>query len=245
MISFTLDFETWRRYRNNGDRVSFYIENKKDFLLFMPIEGFLLKTSMPKSRLEELNITRETFVSHHIPRSIRAESVEEMDFKVKENLEKSIWDKLDKETTFEKYVGVDFNASRRWLLAFIESYEFPLITDITDKQRKSIKNLFIRSLERGFTIGQLEMGLLEILGEDNEYKVEMIIRTETSTIANESSLNRYEKAGIKKVKWIAVMDNRTSDICRKNNGKEFTIENARGRIPAHINCRSSWMPIVG
>ena len=33
-------------------------------------------------------------------------------------------------------------------------------------------------------------------------------------------------------------------LCRKNNGKIYTIEESIGVLPAHYNCRSFWIPVL-
>jgi uncharacterized protein with gpF-like domain len=44
--------------------------------------------------------------------------------------------------------------------------------------------------------------------------------------------------------WVAVLDNRTTDICRSRHGHIFTYANGP-RPPAHYNCRSTIVGIVG
>ena len=49
------------------------------------------------------------------------------------------------------------------------------------------------------------------------------------------------KDAVKSVVWTSVLDTRTSDVCRANDGREFTPnEKWQGKLPAHPNCRSVW-----
>jgi SPP1 gp7 family putative phage head morphogenesis protein len=45
-------------------------------------------------------------------------------------------------------------------------------------------------------------------------------------------------------RWVSVMDNRTTEICRERNGKIYTF--GFGPVPpAHIRCRSHIVPTLG
>ena len=46
-----------------------------------------------------------------------------------------------------------------------------------------------------------------------------------------------------KYTWVAVLDNRTTDICRNRNGKVYRYEDGP-RPPAHWNCRSFIIPVT-
>lgn len=71
-----------------------------------------------------------------------------------------------------------------------------------------------------------------------------IARTESSTAMNEGSLNVYESEEVD-VEWIAVKGNEFDpEECQDNDGKIFSIAEARGRIPVHPNCECLWGPHV-
>lgn len=66
-------------------------------------------------------------------------------------------------------------------------------------------------------------------------RTEMIARTESSRANAEGSLNVYESEGVD-VEWIAVTGNDFDpEFCQDNDGKVFTIAEARGMIPVHPN----------
>jgi hypothetical protein len=73
---------------------------------------------------------------------------------------------------------------------------------------------------------------------------EMIARTESSRASAEGSLNVYESESVD-VEWIAVEGNDFDrENCQDNDGKVFSIAEARGRIPVHPNCECIWGPHV-
>lgn len=76
----------------------------------------------------------------------------------------------------------------------------------------------------------------------------MVARTETIRAHNEAALNRYDDMG-GRIDGVSVMaehvtagDRRVCPICRSLNGSEYTINEARGRIPVHPRCRCTWVP---
>jgi len=235
MMIFEMDYEDWVRIRNKGDRVSFYVEMSDRFDLFMPIGSFTIKTTKMKS---DLNMPAETFVNNYLSRVFRANSVE-YEGRYEHGTEGSTpLIEMDVFRAFKnsmkKFVGWSFANSRYWIVEWFKKYDFPLITGITEEERKEIKRIIVEGLEKGTPFSIVERQLVNLLEDEN--KVEMILRTELNKGANESALERYEINGVKKVIWHAILDNRTSEICRKNHGKEFTLKQAKGRLPAHVNC---------
>ena len=79
------------------------------------------------------------------------------------------------------------------------------------------------------------------------YNADRLVRTELTYVQNQSCLHRYEDAGITEFKFIADIDERTSDICRSMNGKIFKMKDAvvgENVGPLHPNCRSTIIPII-
>lgn len=75
-----------------------------------------------------------------------------------------------------------------------------------------------------------------------------IARTETVRLANAGLKDMYIENDIKSYRYLAALDDRTSDICRSLNGKVFLIKDGTPGInmpPMHINCRSSIVGLIG
>ena len=66
----------------------------------------------------------------------------------------------------------------------------------------------------------------------------MIARTETSRAVNEGSLQGYEQVGLKNVERIEAAD--CCEVCAPESGTVYTIDAARGVLPAHPDCRGCW-----
>ena len=65
----------------------------------------------------------------------------------------------------------------------------------------------------------------------------------TMNLTNDEIYKR-NKDFLNGLKRTAVLDQLTTDICRKNNGKIYRIEESKGVLPAHYNCRSFWIPVI-
>ena len=75
---------------------------------------------------------------------------------------------------------------------------------------------------------------------------ERLIRTETNLLINLANQEGYKQTGIEQYEYAAVMDEKTSTICRKLDGKIFNVEDAIVGVnqpPMHPYCRSITMPI--
>lgn len=69
-----------------------------------------------------------------------------------------------------------------------------------------------------------------------------LVRTETAYIHELATLESYKEAGIKKYRFLATLDNKTSEICQELDRKEFPVEDAmpgENLPPMHPNCRST------
>ena len=79
-------------------------------------------------------------------------------------------------------------------------------------------------------------------------RAEMIARTETTNAYNAGRLTSYKQSRIvSHVRFLAILDNRTSDICSSRNGLVWEIgspEVEANRPPLHPNCRSVLSPLM-
>ena len=77
------------------------------------------------------------------------------------------------------------------------------------------------------------------------YNANRLARTEIIRTMNQSTLDRYNQAGITKVKVVAPIDERTCDRCRKLNGKIFDIDKIKtSDYMLHPNCRATIVPLL-
>jgi len=70
----------------------------------------------------------------------------------------------------------------------------------------------------------------------------LVARTETTKLSAIGAQNHFQAGGVEKYQWVSTLGPRTSDICQRLHGKIFTV--GKGPLPpAHINCRSSIIPV--
>lgn len=74
-------------------------------------------------------------------------------------------------------------------------------------------------------------------------QTQRLVRTEYMHAMNQGQIETYKENGYEKLEWVATMDDKTSDICRKRNGKTYSVDSLPD-IPAHPNCRCTLVPII-
>lgn len=74
-----------------------------------------------------------------------------------------------------------------------------------------------------------------------------LVRTESTYIANCAEMESYTACGIKKFKFLATLDMRTSEICASMDGKTFDVDKAvpgTNVPPLHPWCRSTTVAVI-
>lgn len=74
-----------------------------------------------------------------------------------------------------------------------------------------------------------------------------LVRTESAFVHGELQKMAYKEAGIKKYRYVAILDLRTSELCRGLDGKTFSVSEAmtgKNYPPMHPWCRSTTINIV-
>ena len=76
----------------------------------------------------------------------------------------------------------------------------------------------------------------------------MLTRTEVINAHAEATLNSYVEAGLEGVtvnaEYTTAGDDKMCPKCVALQGRPYTIDEARGLIPQHPNCRCAWSPVV-
>lgn len=79
-------------------------------------------------------------------------------------------------------------------------------------------------------------------------RARVLARTETIRAHATATLNTYEEIGAKGVSLMSEFstagDAAVCPKCEALEGTKYTIEEARGIIPVHPNCRCTWLPVV-
>lgn len=81
-----------------------------------------------------------------------------------------------------------------------------------------------------------------------KYYATRLVRTETNYFHNMADSMAYEEMGIDKYVYVAVLDNRTSEMCQEQDGKVYKYSEKEIGVnfpPLHPNCRSTTRGYLG
>lgn len=110
----------------------------------------------------------------------------------------------------------------------------------TDKLAERLGELFNAHAMSGMTETEMAKALADEF-QTSMFNAKRLIRTEASYVANAVKIERWKERGVKQYQFEAVIDQRTSKICKSMNHKVFNVEDAQAGVnlpPMHPFCRS-------
>nr|DAM85165.1 MAG TPA: minor capsid protein [Caudoviricetes sp.] len=122
-------------------------------------------------------------------------------------------------------------------------------TRIWENKQKLVQTL-TREMTRAFILKESTSEITQRITKRfnvsyNETK--RLIETETAYIQEKAMLDTYDKLNVEKYEILAVLDSKTSEICRQMDGKVFERKDAKAGItlpPFHCYCRSTTVPYI-
>jgi len=120
------------------------------------------------------------------------------------------------------------------------------IWDNQDALRSELDRLISRGIVQGKGSEELARDLRKTFNK-GIYNTERLMVTEMTRVETQVHKNILEDAGIEEYEFIAKIDSRTSDECRRLDGKVFKVkdlEYGENAPPVHPNCRSSIAPHI-
>jgi SPP1 gp7 family putative phage head morphogenesis protein len=109
-----------------------------------------------------------------------------------------------------------------------------------------------RSLVDGLIQGKSPREIAGSLSDDldlSRSRAETIARTEVIRAHAEGQLDSMQQLGVDavgvQVEWLATEDGNQCDECSDLEGTVLPIDEARGMLPRHPNCRCCWLPALG
>lgn len=131
----------------------------------------------------------------------------------------------------------------------IKQQNFTLLRGITSVMNQQIKDLLIQGIYEGLNprdVADLITGRIRAIGYN---RAVTLARSETVRAHAEATLDRFSSFGLGTVagfsEWASAKDHRVCPACKDEDGKVYTIADARGKIPKHCNCRCCWLPYFG
>lgn len=138
-----------------------------------------------------------------------------------------------------------------WDLPLIEArdwanrYTFDLIRGIDATTEARMQRYIATWFETSEGLDALIDDLTPIFGRQ---RAEMIAATETTRAAAEGQLISYRESGVVEyVQWHTAADERVCPICGPNEGFDAPVDSPTvngEQIPAHVNCRCWWVPVI-
>lgn len=93
--------------------------------------------------------------------------------------------------------------------------------------------------------GRTDREAAEIIGnkfQQGASNARRLVRTESCNLANQMEMQSYKECGIEKYRYVATLDLKTSEVCRKLDGKTFPVSEQQPGVncpPMHPWCRST------
>lgn len=146
----------------------------------------------------------------------------------------------------EKELKLEFVPNEK-AVDFIRTHTFGNVKDMTDEIASDLRAEFERGLLNLESPREIKKRVLKVF-DVNETRAMAIARTEINRAFGYGTLEGYLQSGLEGEKeWVAHIDKRTSDICRRNNGQRVPLrekfkDKKTGQEfvcnPFHVNCRS-------
>lgn len=117
----------------------------------------------------------------------------------------------------------------------------------TDVLAEKLEEVITSGLMSGKSSRRMAQELRD-LTDYGKFACERLIRTETTYVTNMAELESYKECGIEKYIFLATLDNRTSEQCRKKDRKIFRRDKAKVGVnlpPLHTFCRSTTRAYLG
>lgn len=116
------------------------------------------------------------------------------------------------------------------------------------KRKDKLLNTLDTELRQGLITGKKPDEITKAISDKLEVSksnAKRLVLTESSAIHSQSRKAMYERMGVEKYEVVATLDLRTSDICRKLDGKVFDVKDYEIGVtapPYHVYCRSTTVP---
>lgn len=156
--------------------------------------------------------------------------------------------------------GAGGSVSNRWIdaafnrpihadaVGLIYTRAYGELEGVTAAMEQAISRALARGLAEGRGMRELAAALEDEVDGIGIDRARTIARTETIAAHAEASLNAYEEAGIEGVEveaeFATAGDEQVCPECEDLEGNVYSLDDARGVIPVHPNCRCAFIPVI-
>lgn len=123
-----------------------------------------------------------------------------------------------------------------------------IVWDNKELLLKTLSKTVTKGIIDGTSVTDMMLKLKDIMGKE-EWKCRRIVRTEAMHLVNSGNIERYKKAGVTELEYLATHDYystgkpRYCEACISDNNKKFPIDKAP-ILPRHPNCRCTYIPVI-
>ncbi len=163
---------------------------------------------------------------------------------------KEVYKTMNREASVD--LNVAFNTINEKLIEEVVKTNWSGLTfsDRIWEHRRKLALTIKEELSKGLIRGDSLQDISRIMADklNNSYSNAIrLVRTESCWVMNEATVNNYKENDIKEYEFMAFLDSKTSKVCRKLDGKKFSIEECQAGVnlpPLHPNCRSCIIPVI-
>lgn len=120
---------------------------------------------------------------------------------------------------------------------------------IWERRRKlgfTVKEIITAGFQRGDSIEDMSRLLADKM-DANLFNARRLIHTETRYIQTAATIDSFSDNKVEEYEYLALLDSKTSKLCRSLDGQIFLVSDARVGVnapPMHCFCRSAIMPVI-
>jgi len=114
----------------------------------------------------------------------------------------------------------------------------------TDRLSEKLKETLMDGFIRGSSSAEMARELRKAFNVTRA-QAETLLRSESTLVANLTAAKRYMEEGLTKYQYLAYIDGKTTEICKRLNKKVFLLKDYKpgtNAPPMHANCRSAIVP---
>lgn len=131
-------------------------------------------------------------------------------------------------------------------LRLLATRAYSQLEGVTAQMDAEMSRILATGLASGSGPNEIAKQLTDSVDKLKRNRANTIARTETIHAHNEGQLDSFAAMNVQEVgvmaEWNTAHDGKVCALCRPLEGVVMTVDEARGLIPRHPNCRCAWLP---
>lgn len=147
----------------------------------------------------------------------------------------------------EQFLLSSFNHPERVSkLKFLYTRSFTELKGITAVMGQQVGRHLADGIVHGLHPSVIARNMSKSIDKITRTRANVMARTEIIAAHAEGQLDSFDELSVKELQvmaeWSTAGDDRVCDLCMPLEGTVMTVDEARGLLPRHPNCRCAWMP---